>query len=71
MLQTYLAVALMRRAREYEPNATWMDQIGVKMSKMQTFKVLKHHFETYGTYFHLTRWRLRFLKKKAYFQITL
>jgi hypothetical protein len=65
MLQTYWTVALMRRAREYEPNATWTGQIGVKMSKIQTFKVLKQHFETY---FHLTQWKLRFPKKKTYFR---
>jgi hypothetical protein len=34
MLQTYWTVALMRRAHEYEPNATWMGQIRVKTSKL-------------------------------------
>jgi hypothetical protein len=67
MLQTYYTVTLTCRIHEYEPNTTRTGQIGVKMSKIQTFKVLKHHFETYETCFHLNRWRLHFLKKKAYF----
>jgi hypothetical protein len=56
MQLTYCIVTLTCRAHEYEPNATWTGQIGVKMSKIQAFKVLKHHFETYETYFHLTQW---------------
>jgi hypothetical protein len=66
MLQTHCIVTLTCRARKYKPNATWTGQIGVKTSKMQAFEILKHYFETYETYFHLTQWQLRFPKKKAY-----